>query len=449
MKKQISLKWISVFSLLVVFTLVFVPSAYAFDGRQGEIVVIGKDEVINDDLYIVASTFVLDGTVKGDLVVFAQTVTINGTVEGDLTAAGQSVTVNGKVMDDARMAGAALTLGPQAQVSDDLITAAYSMEARSGSLVGGDQVAVGYQVLDAGDVAGKLNMAGAGLELQGTIGGDVYAEVGSVEGAGPNPSMFMSNMPPVPPVQPGITFGSGAKIGGNLTYKTTNALRLPDGVVSGKTEFIQQVDQAMQEVQKAVTPANLALNWALDKLRYLIALVVVGLLLAWLLPVLIQKSSGNLQTQPWPSLGWGALIYVLFPIAMTVAFGLFILVTVILGALTLGGLASAVIFLGLGMLLLVTIFYVLVVVYLTKIVVSYWVGRFILERIHSTAVNNIFWSLLLGLLVLVILASIPVLGWLVKLVATLFGLGMLFLMVKAWWDERKKPAETVVVPAAA
>jgi uncharacterized membrane protein len=108
-----------------------------------------------------------------------------------------------------------------------------------------------------------------------------------------------------------------------------------------------------------------------------------------------------------------------------------------------------VIFLGLGMLLLVTIFYVLVVVYLTKIVVSYWVGRFILERIHSTAANNIFWSLLLGLVVAVILFSIPILGWLVKLVATLFGLGMLFLMVKTWWGGCKKPVETVVVPAAA
>jgi cytoskeletal protein CcmA (bactofilin family) len=449
MKKQISLKWISVFSLLVVFTLVLVPTAYAFDGRQGETMIIGKDEVINDDLYVVANNFVLDGTIKGDLVVLAQTITINGTVEGDLTAAGQSVTIYGKVMDDARMAGAALTLGPQAQVADDLITAAYSIENRAGSTVGGDQLAVGYQVLDAGDVAGKLNMAGAGLELQGTIGGDVYAEVGSPQDAGPSPSMFMSNMPPVPPVQLGITFGSNAKIGGNLTYKTTDALRLPDGVVSGKTEFIQQVDQAMQEVQKSLTPANLALNWALDKLRYLIALVVVGLLLAWLLPVLIQKTGGMLQAQPWPSLGWGALIYVLVPIAMTVAFGLFILVTVILGALTLGGLAGATFFLGSGILLMVTIFYILVVVYLTKIVVSYWIGRFILERIHSTAANNIFWSLLLGLLVVVILIAIPVLGWLLKLIATLFGLGMLFLMLKDWWDGRQKPVETVPAPVEA
>lgn len=449
MKKQISLKWISVFALLVVFTLVFVPTAYAFDGRQGENLVIGKDEVINDDLYIVATNFVLDGTIKGDLIVFAQTITINGTVEGDLTAAGQSVTIYGKVMDDARMAGAALTLGPQAQVADDLITAAYSLEAKAGSSVGGDQVAVGYQVMDAGEVAGRLNMAAAGLELQGTIGGDVYAEVGSPEDVGPSPSMFLSNMPPVPLVAPGITLGSGAKIGGNLTYKTSKALSLPSGVISGKTEFIQKVDQAVKEVEKQVTPANLALTWALNKLRYLIALLVVGLLLAWLLPVLIQQSSGMLQARPWPSLGWGTLIYVLIPTAMMVVFGLVILVTVILGALTLGGLAGAVIFLGLGILMLVTILYILVVVYLTKIVVSYWIGRFILEGIHSTAANNIFWSLLLGLLVLVILIAIPILGWLFKLVATLFGLGMLFLMVKAWWDGRQKPVETAPAPVGA
>ena len=44
-----------IFTLLTLFVLalfVFVPVASAYDGRSGDRVVIGKDEVINDDLFV-------------------------------------------------------------------------------------------------------------------------------------------------------------------------------------------------------------------------------------------------------------------------------------------------------------------------------------------------------------------------------------------------------------
>jgi len=56
--------------------LLFFPSlrhaARAFDGRSGEKVVIEAGEVIEDDLYVTANEFVLDGTVKGDLIAFGR-----------------------------------------------------------------------------------------------------------------------------------------------------------------------------------------------------------------------------------------------------------------------------------------------------------------------------------------------------------------------------------------
>jgi len=75
-------------AIIALLTLTIVTPARAFVARTGEDVVIAADEVIEDDLYVSAATFTLDGTVKGDLAVAAQTITINGTVEGDLMAAG-------------------------------------------------------------------------------------------------------------------------------------------------------------------------------------------------------------------------------------------------------------------------------------------------------------------------------------------------------------------------
>ena len=101
-------KIFAVFSLLALFTMTVTSSALAFDGRGGETVVIGADEVIEDDLYVGATNFTLDGTVKGDLFVSGETIVINGTVEGDVFAMGQSIVINGIVTDDVRMAGACL-----------------------------------------------------------------------------------------------------------------------------------------------------------------------------------------------------------------------------------------------------------------------------------------------------------------------------------------------------
>lgn len=90
-------KFISILSLITLLALTFATPAYAFDGRSGENVVIKSNEVIEDDVYVTANNFVLDGTVKGDLVVFGETITINGTVDGDLMAAGQTVIINGRL----------------------------------------------------------------------------------------------------------------------------------------------------------------------------------------------------------------------------------------------------------------------------------------------------------------------------------------------------------------
>ena len=93
-------KLLVIAGIVLLATFLAVPAALAFESLEGDVVIIEADEVIEDDLYVGANEFTLEGTVKGDLIVGGNIVTINGTVEGDLWAAGQTIIVNGTVVLD-------------------------------------------------------------------------------------------------------------------------------------------------------------------------------------------------------------------------------------------------------------------------------------------------------------------------------------------------------------
>ena len=112
-------KFFSILTLLALMALIATP-AYAFDGRGGDKIVIQAGDVINDDVYVGANQFVLDGTVNGDVIAAGQTITINGTINGNLMAAGQTVIVNGTVTGASRIAGSVLYIGEKANIGKDV-----------------------------------------------------------------------------------------------------------------------------------------------------------------------------------------------------------------------------------------------------------------------------------------------------------------------------------------
>jgi cytoskeletal protein CcmA (bactofilin family) len=179
-------KLIFVLGLVALLSLALVGTALAFENREGDIVIIDSGEVVADDLYVFARDFTLIGTVQGDLVTFGSQITIgpSGVVEGDLIGAGQSLVINGQVQDDVRIAGGVLVLGPGAQVTDDFISAGFSLETGAGSTVGGDAAFAGNQALLAGNIDGNLHAAANGVDIQGSVGGNVDA------GCSPAASLF-------------------------------------------------------------------------------------------------------------------------------------------------------------------------------------------------------------------------------------------------------------------
>ncbi|MBT4309289.1 MAG: hypothetical protein HOD49_02635, partial [Anaerolineae bacterium] len=82
--------------------------------------------------------------------------------------------------------------------------------------------------------------------------------------------------------------------------------------------------------------------------------------------------------------------------------------------------------------------------YLTKIIVSVLGGKLILARIKPELANHKVWPLVVGVILLSLIMSIPVLGWLVKLIIVLFGLGALWLLGR---EQFGKKEDTMIVEA--
>jgi cytoskeletal protein CcmA (bactofilin family) len=428
-------KFISVFSLIAILALAFATPAQAFDGRSGDNVEIKAGEVIEDDVYVTANTFVLDGTVKGDLIVFGSTITINGTVEGDLIAAGQSIIINGTVKDDARIAGAALQLGKTATVGGDVVAGSASFEAQDGSVIEGELVAGAAQILLDGKISGDI-LAGAGaLELNGDFGGNVKAEVGNPEEGGPPPSMYMpqSNIQ-FPTVKPGFTIAEGAKIKGNLEYTQSKDIKIPANAVGGK---VTRTEPIVTPAQVQPTPAQVSMTWTFNLLRTIVTLIAFGLLLGWLAPVFMKALVEKVQSQPAASLGWGLVAYAAFFFAILVVFVAMIAGGILFGVLTLGGMSGTIIWVGILAIFAMILGFVLITVFLTKIIVAWLSGKLILARIKPELADHKVWPLVIGTVILALLVALPYIGWLFGVLVMFIGLGALWIWVRDLMQARK------------
>ncbi|MBT3320945.1 MAG: polymer-forming cytoskeletal protein [Anaerolineae bacterium] len=438
-----------IFSTLAIFfllALTIVPTASAFEGIEDTNYHLEEDEVVEETLYIGAETIVIDGIIKGDLYAGAQSVTINGTIEGDLytgaqsveingiiegdlVAFAQSVLINGVVEDDLRAGATALQLGKEAKIGDDLLFGGASLETKAGSMVLGDILVGAAQVLATGDVDGDIVVGAGAFELKGNIAGHLKAYVEPNTDGNYIPPMSYGPPPPfgVPQVKPGITIDKKASVGENFSYTAYSEISFPTGVVAGETLRVEP-SYAEFEAPAPPTTAEVAGYWALDWVRTVITLFLVGLVFMQFFPNLLHGAGHRLQTQPLPSFGWGMVSYVVFYLSLFLIVLATIIGAMVFGIITLGSLSGMIIIVGMLLFVILILAFVIATAYLTKIIVSVLGGNLILARTKPEWVNHKVYPLLVGVILLSLIISIPLVGWLIKFVVILLGLGALWIL---------------------
>lgn len=449
------IRWVLALGLTLLLVLGLATVVLAADFRGGDTITIGKDEVIDDDLIITGQNVIVDGTINGDLVVTGGTIVINGAVNGSLLTAGQSMTINGTVGGSLYSAGASLTLGPQAVVTRNLFFGGYSLTTAPGSLVKRDGAMGGYQAILKGEIQRDLRAGLGALALDGIVGRNVYVDV-AAPSTTVQPDFWRSftDMELPAAIQPGLRIGAAAKIAGKLNYsspaeQTSGIVTQPQGGVT----FSAPVPNATGSTAAVITvqPQNQVVSWLWSRLRELVTLLVVGGLALWLLPKLFQRVVTQVRAAPMPATAWGFAVLILGYLAAMLAMGLLIVLIFGLGRLTLAGLAWGTFWVGTAGLSALFTFFTLLVVYGSKVVVAYPIGRWILQRFQGDAAlaptgRQRGWPLLLGLLLYVLVVGIPYLGILVSVVVTLLGLGAMWLSMRAQSPQIVAPA-LVLQPA--
>lgn len=419
---------------ILAFCFLLAPTALAFEGRAGDTIVVGPDEIIADDLYATGNSIRVEGRIEGDLIAVAQTVIVNGQVDGDMLAAGQTVTVGGTIADDVRITGATLSLDDDADVGDDVVAAGYSFDAAPGSSIAGTFLYGGNQARLAGEVAGDVEVGAAGVEISGHVGGDVNADVGTPDDISPiSPFAFMPGASPAPAIAGGLTVSDSAEIDGSLAYTSSRQFSIPSGAVAGALQFQDRIAE-----EQAAQQRSRILQGVLRHLRRGIALLLVGLLLLWIAPSWTGRAAAQLRVKPLPSVGWGLVAFASFLAAILVAILVGAALSVSFGFINLGNLALASAFLGAFTVFALALIFGLAAAFLTKVLVSYWGGRLILAQFGAEPAERAFWSLLLGITLLVPLLAIPVLGGVLNLIAVTAGLGALWLLVR---EQLPRPGE--------
>jgi len=344
----------------------------------------GPDDIFRaGDVLHVASTEI----VPHDLYFAGQSITIDGTVQGDVAAAGQMVVVNGTIEGDLWAGAQSVTVN--GRVRGDLRVGVQSL---------GLNGEVGRNVLVFGNDASTSGQA--------RVGGDFIAYTAS-------------------------TF-IGGEVRGDVAGETANYRRT--GTIGGR-ELMQITPQVEQVERQRPTPT--IGQWALERGRHWLSLILVGALLVLVWRGGLLNAAGIAARRPLPSLGTGVVVLIGGLVASIVVFVGLIILAIITGSLGLGGLTAISV---IGLLLsdaALVIGLIFGATFFAGVLASLVLGRWLLEgRWQGGALNTWAW-LALGAAAYVIAGGVPVVGWLVQLTATLIGLGALGLALWGWWRGRR------------
>ena len=409
--------------LCIIVLLVAVAPAGAAEVRPGQDVVIPEGEVIDDDLIVTGQTVRVDGRVTGDLVAIAESIVINGVVEGSALLAGQQVVVNGDINGSIYTGGYSLDLGENAIAGRNLYFGGYSLNTSPGSDIARDAVVGAYQMAHNGRIGEDLVIGLNALDLIGEVGGDVFGSI-TVDPNTPSPAIYIPQgvVPQTVVVQPGFRLDEAARIGGTVDVQET------------------VIETAVREPEPVV-PTTFGLpNWFLNRLGEFIGLLLVGAVLVFLTPRVLPALGNELNAKPLQSFGWGlGIVFVLLPLALLVGIALVVLLTIFFGFVTFGEMVVSILAITSGFLGFAFVAYLFAVYVLTKIIVSYWAGRFMLSRVDMNPASRWthFGYLALGLLVFEVLRAIPIFGFVLTIVVMLFGLGVIL----AYMVDRRRHVE--------
>jgi len=416
--------------LFLVFTLGFGIAATAKAVEFDEDGIVEANEVIDDDLFIGGDTVQIDGTVNGDVIAFGSVVKINGLINGSLVTGAQCILIDGIVDGSVYAGSSTLTLGSEAEIGRNLYYGGFNLSAEPGSIVEKDLLVGAYQALLSGHVGRDVRAGVGALEINGFVGNDVYAEVaGPAEG---QQTYFFPGAPGVETLVPsGIRISKDAEIGGSLEYKSSvdQSAAIEISPAGGITfEYDPELNpQSDSDEIGEISSRALVISWLVKQVRVFITLMLLGGLIVWQVPALLNRVGEKMERESMPSLGWGLVSVLIVYLGAFIVAGLILAGAVFFGVVTLGELSKVILTIGFSSLALIMAAFGLLVSYGSKIVVAYMVGKLLIRWLAPKFEDQPIWPMILGVLLYTFLRAIPFVGFTIGVLVTLIGIGAMWL----------------------
>ncbi|MGB7337526.1 MAG: polymer-forming cytoskeletal protein [Phototrophicaceae bacterium] len=450
---------------IVVFLLMLTPmiTVQARDILANDVCTIDESMTIQGTVFAFCEELYIDGTVNGD--VFAATIRteINGTVHGSVYIISGQLDVSGEIIKGIHFGGAVLRvhpLDPLAELSDDTVeppppranltigsikALTLSTTVYSDTIIEDGILNAGYQLIVNGDTHNEINFWGSALVINGRVDGSTFAVVGDpASDSSQIETLLLPLNLDLSLVNPGLIVGETAEITGLLSYQGP-----VEGDIQGKLTLLPDYNLPDTSVVVGIDEPGFLTTYFEALGSQFSTLLIIGILVLFFANNFLKAPVANLRTRPFASLAVGLLGFLLsFPVVLIII----VLSLALLGFLFILGFRGVVLAIALVLGLVniggVSIFY-FVAIFVTRAIVGLAIGRFILRiGFGRNDVDDHRWlqylALLLGVLLIAILTSLPIIGIIINATTLFLGLGAVMIVVTAQFERLR----TVVVPTA-
>jgi hypothetical protein len=409
---QLVIAWLR---LVVVITLVFLGVYGADQSALAQNVII--DSVIpagtteENDAIVAGQEVFIDGDVDGDLLILAIDATINGNVTGSVVTTAQTVIVNGQIGGSIYTVGRELTLNDGSDVGRNVYFLGLRLETGPESIIGRDLVGVSLSARLGGQVGRDLKAVIGILELLGNI-------VGS-DDVTPNDGTAV-------PEDESSDSGFWDSV-----WKLSRRVALNS--IGGATyqPFWPLVTEESVTQQKSMSKQDGIQLWARITLEEFVLLLLTGLFLVWRKPDQLAEWSNKAKQAPLRASGYGfvgIIVAVNIAILSVIALILIFAIGFALGFASLWKLAFIFWALTLSILGLSVTTFFLFVTYGSKVIVAYMLSRLVVSLFSDKAIKYRYLLLFFGLLIYVLLQSLPYIGGVINFIVIVIGLGSIWLV---------------------
>lgn len=368
--------------VLAALALVALPSLLwaGFANAQRFGATVGRDEVVDSSIYSVGRDVSIEGTIKGDVFCAGQNVHINAKVEGDVICAAQTLTIKGDVRGNVRAAAQVLTVDAAIERNMTVMAQTFSFDAMA--TIGGDVTVMADSSNMKGSVGRDVLINGNSVIFNGAVERNVTAHAYDIE------------------------LRDDTHVGGNFMYTSDKQAIVASGAhVAGNMT---------QEIPKSSDGKGMfAIGWGMY-LYFLAAGLLLTLIVALILPQPLRTT--------------GDLVRKRFGMVLLTGFVAAFAIPIIAFALALT-------FVGLPLALLVLMIWALLAA-ASGPVVAYFLGKLLLGR-----VKNIVLVALFGSVLLTSLHFVPILGFIVFVLAYWLGSGAVLMMLSKSMPKPKYQAK--------